>query len=138
MCVGTAASAGCYAYVPTEPGIPPRGAVVRAEVRDRLTLDVGGRAVHDVARVEGEVVAWRPDTLALSASSLRAVGREVAGGGYTVLLPLADVASLTVRRSDVRRSVLLALVAAAAAVALGSPFDGGPAGDGGGGGGAAH
>ncbi len=127
----------CYTYVPAEVGAPTRGTTVRTRLEGEPTYEVGDRRIHDIAAVEGEVIAWEPDTLALSAAEVLGVGGEsFAGQGYTVRLPLAQISGLTIKRLDKARTILLALGTALAAVlaqqALSNGFG---SGDGPGGGG---
>jgi len=110
-----AALAGCYQYVPSELGRPAPGTSVRTEVRGNPTFEVGDRIVRDVTQVDGEVIRWEPDTLALSALGLRSIDRDYPGGGYTVRLAMADVVSVSLKRFDGRRTALLALAGAAVA-----------------------
>jgi hypothetical protein len=115
LLLGASAFAACYQYVPSELGRPAPGATVRTEVQGNPTFEVGDRIVRDVTRVDGEVIRWEPDTLALSALELRSFDRDYPGGGYTVRLGMADVVSVSLKRFDGRRTALLALAGAAVA-----------------------
>ncbi len=111
---------GCYTYVPSNVGVAPRGTTVRAQLRGDPVFEVGDRRVRDVAAVEGEVIAWEPDTLAVSALELRTDGGEsVDGGGYTVRLALADVTNVGVKKLDKTRTALT-IVGITAAALLGA------------------
>ncbi len=108
---------GCYSYIPAEIGVPPRGTPVRTRVRSEPTFQVGDRIVREVSVVEGQVITWKPDTLALSAVELQSAGGESYDGhGYTVSLSIADLSGLTVKRLDKKRTILLALGAVAGAI----------------------
>lgn len=117
--------AACYTYLPAEVGGPQRGVQIRAQVQNHPTFQVGDRTIHDVTRVDGEVIRWEPDTLALSATGLQSFEQGYPGSGYTVRLPVGDIASLTTRRLDKGRTILLALGAAAVAVIAQQTLGGG-------------
>jgi hypothetical protein len=108
---------GCYSYIPAQVGGPVRGTAVRARLRNDPEFQVGDLRVRDVAVVEGEVISWEPDTLALSATELRSDGGEsFNGGGYTVKLSLSDLTDVSIKQLSRTRTVLVAVGAVAAAL----------------------
>jgi len=127
---------GCYSYIPAEIGGPVRGTPVRTGVRTDPTFQVGDRIVHDVSVVEGQVISWGSDSLALSAEEVRSAGGESFDGqGYTVKLARADLYDLAVKRLDKKRTVLLAIGTVAGAILAAQSLTGGFWSRGGGGGG---
>lgn len=129
LILGAFVLTACYQYVPAELGSPPRGSIVRAEVQGSPMFQVGDRTVREVTRVDGEVIRWEPDTLALSALELRSVDRDYAGSGYTVRLAMADVVSVSLRRLDKPRTTLLVLASIVAGWAAQQSLGGGAKGD---------
>jgi len=119
--------AACYTYLPAEIGGPTRGVTIRTEVQDHPTLQVGDRTIHDVTQLDGQVIRWEPDTLALSASGVHSFEQGYPGNGYTVRLSLTDITSISVKRLDTRRTLLLALGTIAAAIVAQQSLGGGAA-----------
>ncbi len=105
-----------------------RGTPVRARLHSDPEYQVGDRLVRDVVVVNGQLISWDRDTLAISATELRTDGGEsFNGGGYTVKIAARDVSDVSIKRLDKTRTILVAVGAGVAALlgqkALSAGFD---------------
>ncbi len=117
--------AACYSYVPVDWGAPARGTPIRAEVHGAPTYEVGNRQLQDIATVNGQVILWQPDTLALSVFDLHSAGGQSFDGyGFTVKVPQADVSRVAMKRLDHTRTILFSVGLAVAVVAIGGALGG--------------
>lgn len=111
---------GCHGYVDVVPGAPDRGTWVRAHLEPPEAVSLGEVSVRYTASVTGEVVAWEPDSLILSARTLLSTaGQDYLGGGYTVALPRRALARVEERRLSFWRTSLLTTGIVVGSVALG-------------------
>lgn len=94
--------AGCYSYAPVSgPRSLDRGDAVRIHLADQLDVQLAEVTANDVVRLDGEVIGWRNDSLAMSAFLLVSeTGYEHRSPGETVLVAEDRVAGLERRRID--------------------------------------
>lgn len=89
----------CYHYVPAEGLGFPQGTQVRARLGTLASFELAQLTVNNVDRVDGEWVRAEDGELVLSATWLEApTGIGFPGNGWTVRIPVRDVARLEVRR----------------------------------------
>ncbi len=99
----------CYTYAPVEPGVPERTANVRVQLSTPRAFELGEIIVQNVSTVEGEVITWGDEALALSATQLRSVaGQDFLGRGLTVHIPVTDIAGVQEKRIAPARTGLVA------------------------------
>lgn len=111
---------GCHTFQAAEPGVPTRGTVVRTYLEPAVPVSIGEVAVQQTVSVSGEVVAWEPDYLVLSAGTLvSASGLDYFGGGQTVRLPRSVIDRLEARSLSTWRTAALTGAVIAGAVFLG-------------------
>lgn len=103
---------GCFSYVPAgEVPLAP-GTAVRTQLTEPTELRVPDNSLGDATEVTGSLLRQDPDTLVLSASSLRSrSGYSIPAEGATISLPVERVARIERRRFDLVRSALLAVAA---------------------------
>ncbi len=130
--------AACYAYVPAQPGGPARAAEVQVRLSQPAPFDVRDLTIQNVTRLDGEVIAWDPDVLRLSATALTsAAGQQFPGAAQTVMISRADISGLEVKRVSRFRTalavggVLLAAALASVIISEGEVFGDGRGGNGG-------
>lgn len=101
--------AGCYSYAPAPvPGLA-RGAAVRVHMTTPFDLRITQVTVNDVAMVDGEVIGFTADTLALSAWWLQgASGFDYPAAGETLRIPGDRIGRVEKRRLSAVRSAGLA------------------------------
>lgn len=128
MLPGVLIAGGCFHYVPmTEP--PPRATRIRITLAEPADVPLGRLTIHDAARVTGELIAVRDDSIVVSALSVADTrGIEYGGDGMTVGFVLADAAAIDVRRFSAWRT------AGAAGMTIGLAILGSSIATGGGGG----
>ncbi|HEX7118096.1 MAG TPA: hypothetical protein VF212_04875 [Longimicrobiales bacterium] len=92
-------STGCFAYAPVPAGVPDRRDRVRIHLSEPTSFTVGPATYHMIGEVEGEVIRWTEDQLALSATWLTSVaGQEFGGNMHTILVPRDRISLVEKRR----------------------------------------
>jgi hypothetical protein len=125
LAIGAAAlpllGGGCYTSRPLDLSALPPGQVVTLTLTPVGTDAVTALVGPQVERLEGELVRASPDSFDLRLlRTARQDGREDPWQRQRVQLARAQVASVTERRLDKKRSWLLGAAILAAAVALGA------------------
>jgi hypothetical protein len=106
--------------------------VVRTYLDPAVSVSIGEVAVQQTVSVSGEVIAWEPESLVLSAGTLvSASGLDYFGGGQTVRLPRSALERMEARSLSTWRTAALTSAVIAGAVILGIMAQEGFGGDGG-------
>lgn len=127
---------GCYSYVPAAGPELTLGTSVRARLSTPTDFRLTNLSVNNTVLIDGEVVRQGPDSLVISAFSLRAeTGYTMPAIGETLAIPGGRIAAIERRRFDPLRSGLLVGLTAAASALLVGALDGGGGGGSTGGGG---
>jgi hypothetical protein len=118
-----ALSAGCYRYVPVQRSAAPSGAKVRASLTDAGQDEVRARFGPDAVSLEGTLVDWDEDGVAVSLQSyVRRQGFPPTSFTDTVHLLPRHFQGVEVQELDGWRTAgVVSLVAAASVVAAFAP-----------------
>jgi hypothetical protein len=126
---------GCYSYAPAAGRELPRGTPVRARLSTPTDFRLTDLSVNNTVLLDGEVIRQDPDSLVLSAFSLRAnTGYTLPAIGETVSIPTDRIAGIERRRFDALRSGLLVAAAAVGSALFFSALNSGGGGGSSGGG----
>jgi hypothetical protein len=118
---------GCFRYVAVAPEVVPTDRELRTELTDAASRSLAPRLGEDVIAVNGRVHAYDTTSVVIAVTgTVQRSGVEQEWRGERVTLAREQVARLSERRFDRRRSLLLGAVlvggAAALAVAIGTDF----------------
>jgi hypothetical protein len=102
---------GCYTYAPVGTA-PARGAHVRARLSTPQNVALTDLTVSNVVLLDAEVVRSGPDSLVVSALSLRSLsGGDFAAAGETVAIPRTSLEAVDARSFSWWRSAGLIVAA---------------------------
>ncbi len=117
---------GCFSYAPLREPTPRPSAQLRLRLSTPGDFRLSELTLHDVAEVEGELVAMNDSTVVLSATHLATTaGFERLGEGATVRVPRGSIGGIEVRRLSPARTALFAGGLVILAVAADGAFAGG-------------
>ncbi len=117
---------GCFSYAPLREPTPRPSAQLRLRLSTPGDFRLSEITLHDVAVVDGELVAMDDSTIVLSATHLvTGAGAEHLGEGATVRVPRGSIGTLEVRRLSRARSALFAGGLVLVALAADQAFAGG-------------
>lgn len=95
---------GCYSYVPVDTDAGrrfDRGTGVRVHLSTPMEIDLRDVVARDISTVQGEVIGWSGDELAVSAFTLFTPGGfEHSAAGQTVTIPADRIAGIEEKRLD--------------------------------------
>jgi hypothetical protein len=112
-------SAGCYHYLPVEPGDVPPGSTVRVRVTDAQTRRFENVVPVDGRLIQGKIIEQDPAVLLLEVPILTDLrGNRVETVSQRIDLPRSDVLDMEIRSLDRGKTALVFGVGGVAAVAL--------------------
>ncbi len=107
-------TAGCYSYFPLTTATPDPGTAVTVKLTDVGARELERRLGSEVFLINGRYVSADDHGFALSVASVETKGGDHhLWSGEVVTVPLADIASVDVRRLAKTRTILLAGVGVA-------------------------
>jgi hypothetical protein len=107
-------TAGCYSYFPLTTATPDPGTAVTVRLTDAGARELERTLGTDVFLINGRYVSADERGFALSVASVETRGGDRhAWSGEAVTVPMADIASVDVRRLAKTRTILLAGVGVA-------------------------
>jgi hypothetical protein len=110
--------AGCYSFTPLATTTPEPGTRVSVTLTDEGGRELERTLGPEVFVVRGRYVSTADDKLDLSVTAVETkIGDVQSWSGETVNIPLADIASVDVRRLAKGRSILLASAGVASVIA---------------------
>ena len=93
------ATEGCFQYVPESDVAPTRGSPVRLHLERPSSFELTQFTVHNVIRVDGEMVRREAGDVILSATWLDAIsGVGFDGEGWTLRVPETNITGLELKR----------------------------------------
>jgi hypothetical protein len=119
LCLSIIASAGCYHYLPADPGDVPPGTTVRVRVTDAQTRRFENVVPVDRRLIQGKLIEQDSETMLLEVpiqTDLR--GNRVETVSQRIDLPRSDVLDLEIRRLDRGKTALVFGVGGAAGIVL--------------------
>jgi hypothetical protein len=107
-------TAGCYSYFPLTTATPNPGTSVTVRLTDAGARELERTLGSDVFLINGRYVSAGDSGFAMSVGSVETKGGDRhAWSGEAVTVPMADIASVDVRRLAKTRTILLAGVGVA-------------------------
>jgi hypothetical protein len=104
-------TAGCYSYFPLTTATPEPGTAVTVKLTDSGARELERTLGYDVFLINGRYMSADDHGFALSVASVETKGGDRhTWSGEAVTVPMADIASVDVRRLAKSRTILLASV----------------------------
>jgi len=124
--LGCFATSACATYAPITLETAPRAGTVRLALSDDARAQNFGTLGSEIHSIEGRVQAVSDSGIAISANEVARVDAdEQRYRGETVLIPSRYVLSISQKRVQVGRSVLLGALIAGGAIWIGKSLGGG-------------